>query len=143
MSRKFVYISQIKWIGEKKVVLCSQDKTSIEIGPPLEFRGYKNRWSPEELFVSAVNSCIMLTFLYYADKYKYDIVEYQSAAEGILEKVEGQFRISVIKVRPKISFSKNINISSIEEIMKLCEKNCYISNSVNSQIEIIPEYNPV
>ena len=87
-SKKFIYKNSIKWQAEKRGLLSSLDKPNIEVATPPEFRGHVGIWSPEDLFVTSVNSCIMTTFLYYAERESVEFLSYESEAEGILEEVE-------------------------------------------------------
>ena len=69
-SKQFVYKNSLKWQRDKKGELSSSGKADIEIATPPEFKGHPGIWSPEDLFVASVNSCIMTTFLYYAQKHQ-------------------------------------------------------------------------
>ena len=59
-----------------------------EVGSPPEYGGNPNALNPEEMLVASVNSCIMLVFYHFADKYKVDIASYHSDAEGKVEKTK-------------------------------------------------------
>ena len=80
--KKFFYKTSIKWSREKKGILSSPDKPDIEIATPPEFRGHPGIWTPEDLFVSSVNSCIMLVFFHFAKRYDIEIASYHSEAKG-------------------------------------------------------------
>ena len=43
--------------------------SETEIGPPPEYGGSPNSLNPEEMLVASVNSCIMLVFYHFAEKY--------------------------------------------------------------------------
>jgi peroxiredoxin-like protein len=138
-SRKFIYKNFIKWCGQKKGVLSSFDKPKVEIATPHEFGGHFGIWTPEDLLVASVNSCIMTTFLFYAKKENLEFLSYESEAEGVLERVGNHFIFSEIKIRPQILVKQDTYIQKAKELMKLSEKNCFISNSIKSKVEIIPE----
>jgi len=138
-SRKFVYKTTVSWTEEKKGILCSAGKPKIEVSTPPEFEGHEGMWTPEELFVASVNICIKTTFLYYAQRNRFEFLSYESDAEGTLERIEGQFMFSEIKVRPKIVVSSKDHIEEAKELIMVSEKNCLISNSIKSKVEVIPE----
>ncbi len=77
-SKRFIYENSIKWQKEKIGLLSSSGKPYIEVATPPEFKGHVGIWSPEDLFVASVNSCIMTTFLYYAQKENLEILSYES-----------------------------------------------------------------
>ncbi len=137
--KKFIYKNSIRWQGEKRGLLSSSGKPDIEVATPPEFRGHPGIWTPEDLFIASVNSCIMSTFLYYAQKDGVELLSYESEAEGTLEKIESKFMFSEIKVRPKIYIITKDQVEKIKEIISLSEKNCLISNSIASKITVYPE----
>ena len=138
-SNQFIYKNFIKWQKQKKGLLSSSGKPNLEVATPPEFHGHLGKWTPEDLFVSSVNSCIMTTFLYYAEKEKLEFLSYESEAEGILERVDNQFAISKIKIEPKIIVKKDTDIEKARNLIGLTDKNCLISNSIKSKVEVIPE----
>jgi len=139
MSKKYVFKTELRWSGFKRGSLSSQGKLDIGIATPPEFNGEEGYWSPEELLLSAVDSCVMTTFLAYAERKKVDFGTYESKTEGVLEKIDNQFMFSKITVKPKISIKSEEEIDSIKQLMVSAEKNCFISNSVKSEVEVMPE----
>jgi len=138
-SKKFIYRTKVSWVREKKGILSSAGKPDIEVAVPPEFRGHEDIWTPEDLFVASVNACIKTTFLYYAQKNNLEFLSYESEAEGILERVENGFMFTEIKVMPRIRIAADSQLEKAKEIMSLSEKNCLISNSIKSKVEVLPE----
>jgi len=136
ISRRFIYKTELKWNGEKNGLLLSLDKEEIKVSTPPEFRGDKNMWSPEELLIVSVNSCIMTTFLYYVQRESLDLLSYESEAEGILQRIEGKFRFSKIDVKPKIVLSSVSEVEKAKSIIELSERNCFISNSIKAEVSV-------
>ena len=138
-NKRFIYRTKIKWDNAKRGLLSSLGKPDIEIATPPEFRGHAGVWTPEDLFVASVASCIMTTFLYYAEKEGLQFLSYESEAEGVLETSENQLMFSHITVRPKIVIALSAQKEKAEELMKRSENGCLISNSIKSKVEVIPE----
>jgi len=138
-NRKFIYRTKVSWVEEKKGILCSSGKPTIEVATPPEFKGHEGMWTPEELFVASVNICIKTTFLHYAQKNNFEFLSYESEAEGILERTGNQFMFSEIKVKPKISIKSSSQVEKVKELIQLSEKNCLITNSIKTKVEVIPE----
>lgn len=136
---RYIYRTTVKWAGERKGRLFSAGKPEFEVASPPEFRGHVGVWTPEELFISAVNSCVMTTFLYYIDKGKLELKEYESECEGILEQVDEQFIFTEIVVGPKIVVKYEADIKKAKRFIELAEKHCLISNSIKTQVKVIPE----
>jgi len=138
-SRSFIYKNSIKWQSEKKGLLSSFGKPDIEVATPPEFKGHPGFWTPEDLFVASVNSCIMTTFLYYAEKQGIELVSYKSQAEGVLEFKEGRLIFIKIKVKPLIFVKRDSDIQKTKKMIELAEKNCLISNSIKCEVKVLPE----
>ena len=137
--KKVLYKTGVKWLGEKRGFLSSLDKPDIEVATPPEFKGHPGIWSPEDLFVASVNSCIMTTFLYYAEKEGIEFLGYESQAEGILERVNRQFAFSEIKIRPLVLVKQDTDIQRAKDLLERSEKTCLISNSIKAKVGVFPE----
>jgi len=138
-TKQFIYKNSLKWEGEKQGLLSSSGKPDIKVATPSEFRGHPGVWTPEDLFAASVNSCIMTTFLYYAEKNGIEFLDYKSQAEGVLELKEGRLIFIEIKVKPLIFVKQDSDIAKVEEIINVSKKNCLISNSIKCEIKVLPE----
>ena len=101
---------------------------------------------PEEAFIAALSSCHMLTFLGIAAKLKYVIESYVDDAIGVLEEDEsGRSSVTKVTLRPDIVFSgtKVPTAKQLDKPHHFAHKNCFIANSVKTEIvirtEIVPE----
>jgi len=141
ISKVFVYKNSIRWEGERKGIVSSDNKPSFKVATPPEFKGHPGIWSPEDLFVASVNVCIMTTFLHYAERNKLEFLSYKSDAEGVLEIIDNSFMFSEIKIRPLLEVKKDLDINKAKDLIELSEKNCLISNSIKSKVSVIPEIN--
>ncbi len=138
-NREFLYKNQIKWESEKKGFLFSEGKQGFQVATPPEFRGHPGIWNPEELFIAAVNSCTMTTFLSFAEKQGLDFISYESEVEGILKFSENKLMFTDITVKPLIIVANESDIEKALSMIDMVEKHCLISNSIKSKVEIIPE----
>lgn len=138
-TKKFIYKTTVSWIEEKKGLLSASGKPTIEVAIPPEFKGHKGIWTPEDLFVASINSCVMTTFLYYAERKKLDFISYESEVNGVLEILGNQFMFSEINIRPKIVVPSTDQIKKAKRLIELAEKNCLISNSTKCKVKVIPE----
>jgi organic hydroperoxide reductase OsmC/OhrA len=94
---------------------------------------------PEEAFVAAVSSCHMLTFLYVAAKQGFVVDSYADDALGVMTKNEqGRQWVSRVALAPAIAFSgeKRPTEAQLEELHHLAHDECYIANSVKSEIVV-------
>ena len=70
-------------MGGNKGEITSEGKPSIEIALPEELGGPSGIWSPDELFVTSVEACAMLTFFWLIEGKNIEIISYESTAEGV------------------------------------------------------------
>ncbi len=133
-SKVFTYITSVEWKGEKKALATSEGKPSLEVATPPEFKGHAGIWSPEDLFVEAVNACIMTTFLSFIERAGLVLSGYSSVAEGKLERGADGFSFTEIIVRPSIKVTNEEDQAKAEELIEKAEANCLISNSIKSRV---------
>jgi len=98
--------------------------------------------NPEEAFVASLSSCHMLTFLAVACKKKFVLDEYVDEAVGFMEKnAEGRLAITRVTLRPRLKFSgdKQPTPDEIEEMNHMAHEQCFIANSVKTEITIEPQ----
>ncbi|WP_146443364.1 OsmC family protein [Vibrio kanaloae] len=94
---------------------------------------------PEEAFIAALSSCHMLTFLGIAAKQKYVIGSYVDDAVGVLEEDEsGRSSVTKVTLRPEMVFlgTKQPTAKQIQKLHHLAHKNCFIANSVKTDIVV-------
>ena len=53
-QRIFTYTTSTQWIGDKVGSLRAEGKNSMTVSSPPEFKGTPNLWTPEEMFVGAI-----------------------------------------------------------------------------------------
>jgi len=112
----------------------------MDVGSPPEFKGEPGVWSPEELLVGALNACLMLTFVSLAQSKGVQFAAYESAAEGLLENVDGKYRITEVGVRPSVVLKSQADLEAARTIMNEVEKNCFISNSITAEVKLAPQF---
>ena len=99
----YSYETRVDWTGQKAGVLRAAGLPTIEVAPPPEFRGTEGVWTPEHLFVAAVNSCFMTTFLAIAELSKLEFVSFDCRVVGLLEKLESAgYQITEMTLSPHV-----------------------------------------
>ena len=112
----------------------------MSVAAPPEFKGHENIWTPERLFVAAVSSCFMTTFLAVAELSKLDFAGFKASATGKLEKAEGRgLAITQVTIRPRLTLLHDRDVERARKILEKAERNCLISDSINSTVVLEPE----
>ena len=98
---------------------------------------------PEEAFVASLASCHMLWFLSIAARRKFCIDAYTDNADGVMEKnAQGKLAMTVVTLRPSITFSgdKLPTKAQIEELHHQAHEECFIANSVKTEVRCEPVF---
>ncbi len=151
------YTSQTLWLrGEQNFLdnhysrqhVLSFDGGSEVIGSsspqvvPLPFSD-ASAVDPEEMLIASLSSCHMLWFLSVAAKRKFCVDRYFDAASGVMDKnADGKLFVSVVTLRPDVQFSGDRLPSrgEIEAMHHAAHADCFIANSVKSQVLVEPVY---
>ena len=93
---------------------------------------------PEEALVASLSSCHMLTFLYLAAKAGLVVDSYVDVAEGVMAKNDkGRPWLSTVTLRPKIAWGGTApDAGAIEALHHAAHEDCYIANSVRTEVRV-------
>lgn len=134
------YETTVEWAQGRRGTLAAPGRQAVAIGAPSAFGGSDDTWSPEHLCAAAVNACVMLSFVAIAQNSKLPIKAYAASATATLERVEGRGPvITVVVVKPRITIAPEVDRSKVERVIKMAEKNCYVSNSLRSEVRLEPD----
>jgi peroxiredoxin-like protein len=141
MANEHFYDVSVKWDAERKGIMTSEAlPTKIEVATPPEFpKGMQGIWSPEHLFVAAINSCLMTTFLAIAENSNLKYKSFQSKAVGKLELVDGKYLMSEVTLLPNVLINTEADRERALKVLQKSEAACLISNSVKSKIVMQPQ----
>ena len=140
MENQYFYTTEVEWTGERHGDLRAPVLPNVQIDAPPEFKGHEGVWTPEHLFVAAVNSCFMTTFLAIAENSKLEFLSFSADAKGKLEKLDGRgFIMTEIVLRPKLLISHARDAERAGRILEKAEKNCLISNSIKTEMKLESE----
>jgi len=106
----------------------------LEVGPAPEFNGNPKTLNPEEMFVAAINNCLMTTFFYFVRKLNVEISSYYSEAQGQLEKQKDGFRFTNVHVRAEVTLAQQEQAEKVRQLGDLAEKYCLVSRSVTCPV---------
>lgn len=135
-----LYSTDVAWTGERHGVLTTTVMPALQIDAPPEFGGHGGVWTPEHLFVGAINSCFMSTFAAIAEKSKLDFVDFDSKATGRLEKHDdGPLMMTLVVLHPHLTIRNARDEERAFRILQKAERSCLIANSVKTKIQLEPE----
>lgn len=137
MSKTHFYEVNVQWKQERIGELSSPVlEKSIECATPPEFpNGVPNIWSPEHLFVAAINSCYMATFLAIAYNFKIEIEDFSCKTIAKLEMIDRKYLITQAEMFPVIKLSNaEKDIEKTQRIVEKAKAGCLVTNSMKTEI---------
>jgi organic hydroperoxide reductase OsmC/OhrA len=103
------------------------------------FRGHPALLNPEQLLVMAAASCQLLSFLAVAARARIDVVDYQDDAVGEMPEDDPPLRITRVTLRPRIAIRGDVDDARVRHLVEVAHRECYIANSLKTEVVIEPE----
>ena len=134
-GKHFLFQVQLNWLSAQQGLLSAKDvHGTLHVATPPSFGGEGKPWTPEHLFLGAISSCFMTTYLAFKNKMGFEISDLECEAIGQIELVEGKYKFSHIDLYPRVYISNEILREKASMAMEKTHKYCLISNSVNADI---------
>jgi len=137
-QKSWRYANTLTWGEGKRGALSSEGKPDLEVATPADFGGPGGIWTPEDLLVAAVNSCIMTTFLHYRAKADIELVGYSSTAEGELVYGDSGLSFAGVTVKPDVVVATQEDVQKAREALQRAGKTCLISDAVKCPVKVTP-----
>ena len=157
-SRSHTYGCRLEWrsgpaeaggsmedYSREHTVAASGGKAPLKLSAAPEFRGDPALMNPEELFVAALSSCQMLTYLALAARAGVRVVSYMDDAAGTLapgrHPATGRsvMRIERVLLRPRIEVASGSDTAKAKDLVEKAHETCFIANSVGCEVAAEPE----
>jgi len=108
----------------------------LEVAAPPQFGGPGDCWSPEQLLVSAVSSCLILSFraLLPASGLKWRTLACETRGE--LDKVERRLRFTRIETRARLTLAPGEDVEQARSLLTKAKDICLISNSLSAETHL-------
>ena len=104
------------------------------------FRGDRDRWNPEQLLLTALSQCHMLSYLHVAVKNGITVLAYADDAEGTLRlNRDGSGEFTGVVLRPRVTISAGDSSAAAQELHAEANRLCFIARSVNFPVLHQPE----
>lgn len=145
MSQTAIYNTTVFWKGEHWGHICMGNGPEMSFSAPPDAYGHPNVLTPEDAFVAAANTCIMMMFLWACQRFKITLLDYECRAEGTkLIELDRTEIFTHLHFWPKIRIAAGEeNAEKVEarvrKALQAAQKYSLVANSVKSQIVIEPE----
>jgi len=145
MARTATYHTTVAWKGEHWGHVKLGNGPEMDFSAPPDAQGHPGVLTPEDAFVAAANTCVMMMFIWAAERFKLNLVSYDCYTEGTklieLDRTEIFTRIAF---RPKIVVGadgqdKAAVEKRVRRALESAQKYSLVANSVKSEIIVEPE----
>ncbi len=138
MSRTATYHTTVSWKGEHWGHLVCGNGPEMDFSAPPDAHGHEGVLTPEDAFVAAANTCVMMMFLWACERFKIPLVSYECRAEGT-KRIE----LDRTELFTRLIFQPQIRVKDCDEqrvrrALQAAQKYSLVANSVKSEIVIEP-----
>ncbi len=121
-----------------QIAAASTGAPPIEFSAPPEFHGDGGYWTPEHFLVAAVAACFLTTFRAIAGLAKFAPEALKVQAEGVVEKTEGGYRFTRVRLRPVLTIRPEQDQEQAARLLEKAARSCLVSHSLRSELEFAP-----
>ena len=145
MGRTATYHADVRWTGEHWGQLTLGNGPTMPFSAPPDARGHPGVLTPEDAFVAAANTCVMLMFIWAAERFKLTLTAYECRAEGTkLVELDRREIFTRLVFRPVIHVAANGEAAERVEArtrraLESARKYSLVANSIKSDIVVEPE----
>jgi len=146
MSRTSVYHTDVRWTGEHWGHLRLGNGPEMPFSAPPDSQGHPGVLTPEDAFVAAVNTCVMMMFLWACERFHLKLLSYECRAEGTkLIELDRTEIFTTLKLKPLIRIGLDgrhqAEVSSrAQKALAAARKYSLVANSIKSELAIEPEF---
>ena len=144
MSRTAAYHTSVTWKGEHWGHIRMGNGPEMDFSAPPDVQGHAGVLTPEDAFVAAVNTCVMMMFIWAVERFKLDLVAYDCDAEGTkLIALDRTEVFTSVVLRPRIIIRANDEERPAVEkrarrALESAQKYSLVANSVKSEVRVDP-----
>ena len=144
MSRTAVYNTTVSWKGEHWGHILMGNGPEMDFSAPPDAQGHPGVLTPEDAFVAAANTCIMMMFIWATERFKLKLLSYECRVEGTkLIELDRTEIFTHLRFWPVIRIAAGDESPKVVEgrarrALQSAQKYSLVANSVKSEIIIEP-----
>lgn len=145
MSQISTYTTKVAWKGKHLGHIWMGNGPEMDFSAPPDAKGLAGVLTPEDSFVAAVNTCIMMMFLWSCERLKITLISYECRAEGTK-----LIELDMTEIFTKVQLFPDIRVKAMDEAtgdiearirkaLRSAQKYSLVANSIKSEVTIEPE----
>ena len=145
MSRTATYHTTVSWKSEHWGHIVMGNGPEMDFSAPPDAQGHAGVFTPEDAFVAAANTCVMMMFIWAAERFKLNLVSYDCYAEGTkLIELDRTEIFTRVVLRPRIVVRADAQDQAVirkrvQRALDSARKYSLVANSIKSEIVVEPE----
>ncbi len=145
MAKTTTYHADVAWRGDHWGHVTMGNGPQMIFSAPPDAYGQEGVLTPEDAFVAAAGTCVMMMFLWACERFKIDLVDYRCRTEGI-KKIE----LDRTEIFTQLRFCPYITVRTdpegdaagterrVRKALAAAQKYSLVANSVKSEIIVEP-----
>jgi organic hydroperoxide reductase OsmC/OhrA len=144
MSQTATYHTTVNWTGEHWGHLALGNGPEMDFSAPPDAQGHAGVLTPEDAFVAAANTCVMMMFIWAAERFKLKLLSDECRTEGTkLIELDRTEIFTHLRFWPVIRIDAGDEVPAVVEsrarrALQAAQKYSLVANSVKSEIVIEP-----
>ena len=137
---KHLFKAEVKWTSNqedstkrfysKSHKILIEGKHVLNVSAAKAFKGDPELYNPEDLLLSSLVSCHMMSYLYVCSQNGIEVLEYSDNAEATLEvSPDGSGRFVTVTLNPEVKISNSSQIQLALDLHQKANQLCFIANS--------------
>lgn len=144
MKSKHLFKAEINWTSNqnqeqsgrkfysKSHQIKIEGKPVLNVSAAKAFKGDPELYNPEDLLLSSLVSCHMMSYLYVCSQNGIEVLEYSDNAEATLEVTpDGSGHFTEVRLQPKVKIANSDKIQEALNLHTKANQLCFIANSCN------------
>jgi organic hydroperoxide reductase OsmC/OhrA len=146
------YAVRVAWTGNRGTgtngyreygrehLITAAGKEPISGSADRSFHGNADRWNPEELLLTALTECHLLSYLHVAVRHGVTVVAYTDDAVGaMVQTPDGGGHYTSATLRPRVTITDPAQVELAQSLHAEAARLCFIGASVNFPVAHEPE----
>jgi organic hydroperoxide reductase OsmC/OhrA len=134
-----VYKTKVVWTGAHDGQLICGNGTRMSFSAPPALQGRYGVMTPEDAYVSALNTCFHMMFVWAAERLKIKLVSYECEAEGhVVDLLDRTSKFERMVLRPVIRVKAD-SAARVGKALEWARKYSLVANSITAPILLEPK----
>lgn len=143
MPLKHLFKAMLNWQIDKNPgkryiknhTISIEGKSDLQLSAAKAFKGDPSLHNPEDLLLSSLMSCHMMSYLYVCSLHHINVLSYTDNANGTLETDEtGSGRFVEVNLHPVVTIDNPEQIELANTLHQKANELCFIANSCNFKV---------